>query len=273
MINLKEIAYQRRLDVLEMVYSSKSGHIGGSMSCMDILVSLYYDVMDIEKIKNNNPDRDRFVLSKGHCAEALYAVLASCDFIEKEDLQTFTHFGGQLAEHPTKGIPGVEIATGALGHGLPAAVGMAIALKRDASPAHIYVLAGDGELAEGSNWEAMMSAAKYELDNMTFIIDRNCLQISGPTEDVMPLNNLVSKCESFGFQVAQVDGHDPAALSDTLKLRVMNAPVAVIAHTVKGKGSSIMENQADWHHLIPSDEQYKLIKADLQAAERQALHG
>ena len=169
--NLKQTAYELRLNVLEMVYEHKSGHIGGSMSCMDILTTLYGSVMDIDKIKAGADCRDRFVLSKGHCAEALYAVLAQFGLIDKSELDTFTMFGTRLAEHPTSKIPGVEAATGALGHGLSLGVGMAIGLRADSSPAHVYVLTGDGELAEGSVWEAMMSAAKYKLDNLTLIVE------------------------------------------------------------------------------------------------------
>lgn len=217
--NLKQTAYELRLDVLEMVYEHKSGHIGGSMSCMDILTTLYGSVMDIDKIKAGADCRDRFVLSKGHCAEALYAVLAQFGLIDKSELDTFTMFGTRLAEHPTSKIPGVEAATGALGHGLSLGVGMAIGLRADSSPAHVYVLTGDGELAEGSVWEAMMSAAKYKLDNLTLIVDRNRLQISGGTEDVMPLDDLCDKISAFGFSVLVCDGHDYVALEQALRHR------------------------------------------------------
>ena len=241
--NLKQTAYELRLDVLEMVYEHKSGHIGGSMSCMDILTTLYGSVMDIDKIKAGADCRDRFVLSKGHCAEALYAVLAKFGLIDKSELDTFTMFGTRLAEHPTSKIPGVE--------------------------AHVYVLTGDGELAEGSVWEAMMSAAKYKLDNLTLIVDRNRLQISGGTEDVMPLDDLCDKISAFGFSVLVCDGHDYVALEQALRHRTAEKPVAIIAQTVKGKGSPIMENKADWHHLIPNKEQYEQIKADIQTVLRE----
>ena len=262
-MNLKKIAYDRRLDVLEMVYSKKSGHIGGSMSCMDILVSLYYSVMDADKILRHEDDRDRFILSKGHCSEALYTVLADKGFFDKSELSTYTRFGTKLAEHPTKGINGIEIATGALGHGLPVGVGMALSLKNKKSTAHIYVLMGDGEQAEGSVWEATMAAAKYELDNLTMIIDRNHLQISGNTEDIMPLGDLAEKYRAFGCKVTECDGHNYEELIPALKIRETGKPSVVIAHTVKGHGSSIMENKADWHHQIPNDDEYNQIKADL----------
>ena len=242
--NLKQTAYELRLDVLEMVYEHKSGHIGGSMSCMDILTTLYGSVMDIDKIKAGADCRDRFVLSKGHCAEALYAVLAQFGLIDKSELDTFTMFGTRLAEHPTSKIPGVEAATGALGHGLSLGVGMAIGLRADSSPAHVY-------------------------DNLTLIVDRNRLQISGGTEDVMPLDDLCDKISAFGFSVLVCDGHDYVALEQALRHRTAEKPVAIIAQTVKGKGSPIMENKADWHHLIPNKEQYEQIKADIQTVLRE----
>ena len=269
-LNLKRTAFERRLDVLEMVYHSKAGHIGGSMSCMDILVALYYAVMDVEKIRQNAPDRDRFILSKGHCAEALYTVLADRGFIEAAELKTFTGFQTRLAEHPTYKIPGVEIATGALGHGLPVGVGMAIGLKKSAPNAQVYVLMGDGEQAEGAVWEAAMAAAKYRLDNLTCIIDRNRLQISGGTEEVMPLESLKDKYRTFGFEVIECDGHHSAELIDALQFRCVGKPVALIANTIKGCGSAIMEEQAPWHHAIPTMEQYEQIKKDLRQAVEEA---
>ncbi len=262
-MDLKKIAFDRRLEVLDMVYSKKSGHIGGSMSCMDILTSLYYSVMDVQKIKEQQEDRDRFILSKGHCSEALYTVLADCGFYDKAELETYTRFGTKFAEHPTKGIPGIEIATGALGHGLSAGVGMAISLKNRKSKAHVYVLMGDGEQAEGSIWEAAMSASKYELDNLTMIVDRNRLQISGGTEEVMPLDHLEEKYQAFGCHVVTCDGHNYEELIPALKEQGSKQPTVVIANTIKGYGSSIMENKADWHHNIPNAEEYEQIKADL----------
>ena len=260
---LKKVAFERRLDVLEMVYTSKSGHIGGSMSCMDIITALYYEVMDSEKIKDKAPDRDRFILSKGHCAEALYAVLADRGFFPSKDLMSFGAFDTALAEHPTKKVVGVETATGALGHGLSIGVGMAIGLV--GTTACTYVLMGDGELAEGTIWEAAMSASKHKLNNLIAIIDRNRLQISGSTEDVMPLENLTSKFSAFGWAVKECNGHDPNEIIQGLtKDRPFDKPLVLIAETIKGYGSAIMENDADWHHLIPNLQQYEGIKADLQ---------
>ena len=272
MKNLKISAMERRLSVLEMVYNGKSGHIGGSMGCMDIL-TVIYDRMDVEKIKEGHPDRDRFVMSKGHCAEALYAVLADVGLIEKDELNTYAKFNTRLAEHPTHSIPGVEAATGALGHGLSLAVGMAYGLKQSGSPARVYTLMGDGEQAEGSVWEAAMSAAKFQLDNLTAVIDRNRLQISGDTEDVMPLGDLAEKYQAFGFKTVVCNGNDCAALAEAFETAHPGMPLAVIANTIKGYGSPVMENKADWHHLIPNAEQYEIIKADLNQKLQEVRHG
>ena len=245
-MNLSKTAFDCRLTVLDMVYKAKTGHIGGSFSCMDILVSLYYRHLKQE---------DRFILSKGHCAEALYAVLADRGILQKEQLKTFAAFDTALAEHPTRKVPGVDFATGALGHGLSVGVGMAIGLKNS----NVYVLMGDGELAEGSVWEAAMAAAKYRLGNLIAIIDRNQLQISGTTEDVMPLDDLGEKFRAFGWDVRHCDGHNP----DEISLQTSQKSLVVIANTVKGYGSTLMEGNAEWHHQIPTDEQYQLIKAEL----------
>jgi transketolase len=239
---------------------------------MDILTTLYYAVMDAEKIKLNAPDRDRFILSKGHCAEALYTVLADKGFFPKAQLNSYASFNTFLAEHPTKKTPGVEVATGALGHGLSVGVGMCIGLKADKNLAGVYVLIGDGELAEGSVWEAAMSAAKYKLGNLTAIIDRNRLQISAGTEDVMPLDSLEEKFRAFGWQCCVCNGHEPDEIIDALTTeRLPEKPLAVIAETVKGCGSTVMENKAEWHHLVPNESEYAQIKADLM--ERRDSYG
>lgn len=264
MNNLTKIAFERRLDVLEMVNRSRTGHIGGSMSCMDVLVCLYYEVMDTIKILAGDVDRDRFVLSKGHCGEALYTILADKGFFPKEELATYARFDTRLAEHPNHKLPGIEIGTGALGHGLSIGMGLALALRRDENSAHVYVLMGDGEQAEGSVWEAAMAANKYKLDNLTAIVDRNRLQISGTTEDVMPLDDLRQRYESFGWHVVECNGHDAVSICEALRTRVTNQPVMVIANTIKGYGSSVMENKADWHHLVPTQDQYLQIRSDLE---------
>ena len=261
---LSKKAYQYRLDVLEMVVRARAGHIGSSMSCLDILTVLYGAVMDTSKIKAGLPDRDRFIMSKGHAAEALYAVLADHGFFPKEMLSTFSTYDTCLAGHPIPGVPGVEAATGALGHGLSVGVGMAIGLKADQSHARVYVLLGDGEMAEGSIWEALMAAAKYRLDNLCAIIDRNRLQISGNTEEVMPLLDLSSKITTFGWDCRHVDGHDAQALRMALSGDLpVGRPLALLADTVKGRGSELMEDKAGWHHRIPDDEEYRQIKAEL----------
>lgn len=257
---MKKIAYQRRMTVLDMVYKAKAGHLGSSMSCMDILVCLYYSVMDIEKILKMKPNRDFFILSKGHCAEALYAVLQGRGFFDVDELNTFTQFGTRLAEHPTAKVPGVEFATGSLGHGLSVGVGMALGNQTS----HVFVLTGDGEHAEGTVWEAAMAAAKFKLDNLTCIVDRNRLQISGDTEDVMPLSRMEDKYQAFGWKVRQCDGHNYTEIIDALHEKCEGRPTVVIANTTKGKGSRVTEGIAEWHHRIPSDEQYRQIKADLE---------
>lgn len=263
MDELKKVSFERRMDVLDMVYHARTGHIGGSMSCMDILTVLYYRILDLEKIKQHRPERDRFILSKGHCAEALYAVLAGCGFFPREQLNRYACFDTPLAEHPTRKVPGVEVATGALGHGLSIGVGMALAALRDGNSAHVYVLMGDGEQGEGSVWEAAMAAAKYRLGNLTAIIDRNRLQISGNTEDVMPLAPLAQRYRSFGWNSVECDGHSTQELEAALLMRAPHRPTVVIANTVKGYGSVLMENRAEWHHLVPNAGQYEQIRAEL----------
>jgi len=246
MDKFKKIAFDCRLAVLDMIYKAKAGHIGGSMSAMEVLVSLYFGVMDMEK--------DRFILSKGHIAEALYAVLAHRGIISHEELAAFGAFDSALAGHPTNGVNGVEFATGALGHGLAVGVGMALGLS-----SKVYVLMGDGELAEGSNWEAMMAAAKYKLSNLIGIVDRNKLQISGETESVMPLEDLGAKFRAFGWEVNEVNGHEPHAIIEALK-QPQTKPRVLIANTIKGYGAKIMENNPIWHHHIPDEAQYYEIK-------------
>jgi transketolase len=246
-----------------MVYKTSSGHIGGDMSCLDALTVLYDRVMDTKCMLRGEADADHFVLSKGHCAEALYTVLADHGFISEAELNTYAQFGTHLAGHPTRSLRGVDIATGALGHGFPVACGMALGCKMNCSKGHIYTLMGDGEQAEGSVWEAAMFAAKYKLDNLTAMVDRNRLQISGDTEDIMPLDDLGARYAAFGWHVLSVDGHDYDAVYGALKTRVADRGVLVILNTVKGKGSRVMENLPQWHHLIPDKATYERIKTDL----------
>ena len=268
MAELRELrakaARLRRL-ILEMDYHTGGGHIGGALGACDILTALYFDVMNqsAAQFAANDPNRDRFILSKGHVSDALYAVLAMAGYLPEEELMTYIQHNSRLGGHPTNHVPGVELNTGSLGHGLPVGAGVAKGLKLSGSGAQVYVLTGDGELAEGSNWEAAMAAAHYQLDNLTWIIDRNHLQIGGCTEDVMALDPLDEKCRAFGFEVTQIDGNDLQALRTAL--RAQNAsgkPRCILANTIKGKGVSYMENVAKWHHGTPNDQQY------LQAVEQ-----
>lgn len=256
-------AVKLRKKILDIVYNAKGGHIGGDMSSTDILVSLYYSFLNIDVNNQNDPKRDKFVLSKGHCVEAYYAVLNDLGFISDEELTTYSKFNSNLIGHPTNKIPGIEFNTGALGHGLSVATGMAIGAKKCGYESKICVLMGDGELAEGSVWEAAMAASHYKLDNLVAIIDRNGLQISGSTEKVMSQEDLQQRWTAFGFNTVVVDGHEIGAILDALKTKAKGKPTAIIAKTVKGKGVSFMENQAAWHHKLPTAEQYEQAKLEL----------
>lgn len=270
---LKKIAAQCRKTVLKIDYFSRAGHVGGSMSCMDILIALYHEVLDVQKIKNQAVDRDRFILSKGHCAEALYTVLSSKDFFPQQELETYAQFATRLAEHPTRKVPGIEAATGALGHGLSLGVGMALSLKRDKVPARVFVLMGDGEQAEGSNWEAAMAASKFGLNNLIAIVDRNRLQITGDTEEVMPLESLSQKYAAFGWEVKECNGHSFSELLQVFGTPMGEKPRVILAQTVKGKGVSYMENQAKWHHGVPNEEQYLQGMQELSQQEEVSRNG
>ncbi len=247
-----------------MIFHAKTGHTGSDLSCTDILVALYYDVMNIDPRNPDDPDRDRYIQSKGHAAEVYWAVLADKGFIEKEELKTFSAFGSRLIGHPNNKVDGVEMNTGSLGHGLSIATGIALAAKMDNKSYHTFTLLGDGELAEGSVWEGAMAAAHYQLDNLTAIIDRNGLQITGASEDVMKVEPLANKWRAFGWEVIEVDGNDIHALSEELhKQPVDGKPTCIIAHTVKGKGISMAENAAGWHHRVPNQEEYDQAIAEL----------
>lgn len=246
-IRLTQIANERRADAATMIAHAKAGHIGGAMSCMDILTCLFYKVMHAG---------DHFLLSKGHSVEGYWAILADKGFFPKALLKTFSQAGSPLIGHPNNQVHGVEMSTGALGHGLSIGVGMAIAEKRLKTANRVYVLMGDGEQAEGSIWEAAMSGAHYQLDNLCAIIDRNALQISGSTEQVMALENFADKWKAFGWDVSEVDGHDMDELATYFgKVRPAGKPLCLIAHTVKGKGLPFAENKAEWHHKVPSYQQ------------------
>ena len=269
MKELKKLAYKLRQDVVDMIVNGKGGHIGGDMSVMDTLVTLYFKEMNISVDNFNTKDHDHFIMSKGHSVEALYAVLAEKGFFPIERvLKEFSQFGSMFIGHPNNKLPGIEMNSGALGHGLPVAVGMAIAERMNKSKNRVYVGMGDGELAEGSVWEGAMSGANYRLDNLCAIIDRNRLQISGSTEDVMALDDLHRKWDSFGWHVIDVDdGNDIEKLARAFEesRMVKGKPSVLIANTIKGKGSSVMENKAAWHHHVPSAEEYEQIKKDLAA--------
>jgi transketolase len=258
-----------------MIVEGKGGHIGGDMSVMDILVELYFEQMNISPENMNDPDRDRFVMSKGHSVEALYAVLAEKGFFPIEQvIKEFSRFGSKFIGHPNNKLPGIEMNSGSLGHGLPVCVGMAIAGKMNHSPYRVYTVMGDGELAEGSVWEGVMAAHQYKLDNLCAVVDRNRLQISGYTEDVMAQDSQEERWTSFGWHVISVNGNDYAELKaafDEAKT-VKGMPTVIIANTIKGYGSPVMENKANWHHKVPSAEEYKQILADFEAGKEAALH-
>lgn len=264
---LKNIAKEIRRGVIDSVYSANSGHPGGSLSCTDILTVLYFNQMNIDPSKPDDPARDRFVLSKGHAAPALYSTLANRGYFEKEQLKTLRHLGSKLQGHPDmRKVPGVDMTTGSLGQGLSVANGMALASKLNSNGLRVYCLLGDGELEEGQVWEAAMTSAQYKLDNLCVIVDNNNLQIDGNIRDVKNSYPIVNKFESFGFYVIEVDGHNIEELINAFQRAKMikNMPTAIIAKTVKGKGVSFMENQVGWHGKAPSEEQYKQSMEELQ---------
>lgn len=258
-----------RLAALDAVHTAASGHIGGSLSVTDVLTVLYFDKMHIDPKNPGDPERDRLILSKGHCSPALYATLALRGYFPVEDLKLFRSIEGHLSGHAEMHhVKGVDMSTGSLGQGLSIAVGMAIAGKMDQKNYRVFTVMGDGEIEEGQIWEAGMAAAKYHLDNLCGIIDVNGLQIDGATADVMPSEPLDQKWEAFGWNVIKVDGHDYGAISDALEAaeKCKGKPTMILAKTVKGKGVSYMENNAGWHGKAPNDEQYEIGRAELEAA-------
>ena len=262
------MANRARLLALDAVHTATSGHIGGSLSIVDALTTLYFNVMNVDPAHPQAPDRDRFVLSKGHTTPALYSVLALRGFFPVEDIKLFRSIKGHYSGHPDmRHVRGVDMSTGSLGQGLSAAVGMALAGKLSKKSYRVYAACGDGEIAEGQIWEAAMSAAKYHLDNLCIMVDVNGLQIDGATADVMPSEPLDKKFEAFNWNVIHVDGHDYDALvkafaeAETVK----GKPTVLLLKTVKGKGVSFMENNAGWHGKAPNDEQYEQAKAEVEA--------
>lgn len=275
MENLQAKAYALRQDVVNMVMAGKAGHIGGDMSVMETLVAIYFHAMNISPENQDDPDRDLFVMSKGHCVESLYAVLAAKGFFPIEQvIREYSRFGSKFIGHPNNKLPGIEMNSGSLGHGLPVAVGMALAQKMDGRSARTYVVMGDGELAEGSVWEGAMSASQYGLDNLCAVVDRNRLQISGTTEEVMHQDSVEERFTAFGWNVLSVEGNSVQAMCAALDAAKATGgkPTLIVANTVKGCGSPVMENKASWHHHVPSEEEYTQIMADLKAREEAARH-
>ena len=270
--HLAEAARQIRLQDLKMVHHAGAGHIGGDFSAIDVLAVLYGAVLNVTPETVDDPERDRFILSKGHVAGALYTTLAAFGFLPVEELDTFLQPLSRLNGHPNRNkVPGVEANTGPLGHGLPSAVGHAISAKLDVSPRRTYVLTGDGELQEGSNWEAMMAASQYELDRLTVIVDRNLLQQGATTRETNDLDPLDQKAAAFGFAVVEVNGHDHGELLDVLSAVPFRPgkPTFVIAHTHKGHPISYMSNNVAWHHKVPSDAQLQQALTELDRAQLQ----
>lgn len=271
-MNVRELelsAARGRLLALEMVYRAASGHIGGSLSAMDVLTELYFEELRVDTANPHDPDRDRFVMSKGHCTPALYAVLALRGFFPVEELELFRSIKGHMSGHPDMvHVPGVDMSTGSLGQGLACAGGMALAGKLDGRDYRVYALMGDGEIEEGEIWEAAMAIHKYKLDNLCGIVDVNGLQIDGATADVMPSEPLDAKFAAFGWHVIKADGHDfdslRAALAEARETK--GKPSVILMRTVKGRGVSFMENNAGWHGKAPNAEQYEQARAELSAA-------
>ncbi len=263
-------SYELRRDIIEMVYRSGAGHVGGDLSVIDILTVLYYRVMNVSAENPKDPGRDRFLLSKGHCADALYCVLGDRGYYEKQEaIETFSQYGSRFIGHPNTDVPGIELNSGSLGHGISVGVGMALAGKMSGQDYRTYVVCGDGEMAEGSNYEGMMAAGHYQLENLCVTVDVNGLQISGKTKDVLCSGDLGRKFAEFGFHVIEVeDGNDCGQLVRAYEeaKQVKGKPSVVIAHTVKGKGVSFMENTVSWHHGVLNEEQYRKAVGELEEA-------
>ena len=265
---LQQKSVQYRKNILKYIFHANAGHTGGSLSCIDIINVLYNHTMNVSPENFRSPDRDRYIQSKGHSVEALYVVLADKGFFPESDLSTLCKYKSHFIGHPTRKVNGVEQNTGALGHGLPISAGIALAAKMDNKQFRVFTLLGDGELPEGSNWEAALTASHYKLDNLCAIIDHNKLQITGPTSEVCNTDPIDKKFESFGWVIRHVDGHDLEALKSTFDAIPFSEgkPNLVIAHTVKGKGVSYMENVIKWHHGVPSEKQYQDAISELDNA-------
>jgi transketolase len=263
---LQQKSVQYRMDILKYIKLAKAGHTGGSLSCTDILNVLYNEILNVSPENFTDPNRDRFIQSKGHSVEALYVVLADKGFYPKSDLETLCKYNSKYMGHPTRKVNGVEFNTGALGHGLSISAGIALGAKKDGASFKVYTLLGDGELAEGSNWEAAMMAAHYKLDNLVAILDHNALQITGPNREVCSPYPIAEKFRAFGWNVLETDGNDVNQLKETFDSLdfTIKKPTLIIANTTKGKGVSYMENVKKWHHGVPSDEQYEIAMNELE---------
>lgn len=270
-LKLKSVQYRKT--ILTIIKNGGAGHTGGSLSCTDILNVLYNRVMNVSPQNFNDPNRDRYIQSKGHSVEALYTILADKGFYPQSELNTLNQYQSHFVGHPTRKINGIEHNTGALGHGLSVAVGIAIAGKKNGSNFKVYTLLGDGELTEGSNWEASMTAAHYKLDNLVVIADRNGLQITGPTEEVNALEPLEAKFKAFGYSVRQVNGNDVAELVEAFEDVPFEKgkPNLVLAHTIKGCGVSFIEDSVKWHHKVPNEGEFAQAMQELDAAETRLL--
>jgi len=268
-LELKSIQYRKK--VLSIIKAANAGHTGGSLSAVDILNVLYNQAMDITPQNFHEIDRDHYVQSKGHSVEALFVVLADQGFYPESELDTLTQYQSHFIGHPTRKVNGIEQNTGALGHGLPIAVGMALAGKMDGRAYRVFTLLGDGELEEGSNWEASMSAAHYELDNLVVIVDYNKLQITGPISEVTGVEPVRQKFEAFGYAVLEVNGNSVPDLIELIGQVPFEAgkPNLVLAHTTKGKGISFIENQVGWHHHVPTDDEFTIAMNELDAAQKE----
>lgn len=266
---LRLTANSIRRQSLRMVHNAGAGHPGGDLSSADILTALYFGVLRIDPSLPDDPLRDRFILSKGHCSASLYSTLATAGFFPLEELATFMQPHSRLSGHPHRaGLPGIEASTGPLGHGLPVATGAALAAKIDGAAWRTFVLTGDGEMQEGSNWEAIMAAAHYRLDNLALIIDRNNIQQGDRTERILRLEPLADKLRAFGWSVREVDGHNFAQLLDAFRSTPFEpgSPSCVIAHTTKGKGVSFIEDRAEWHHHVPTAAELSAALVELGGA-------
>lgn len=266
---LNKLCREMRKDILSMIHAAKSGHPGGNLSAVEILAVLYKFCMNHSPEWDKSPDfqnRDRFILSKGHASAALYSILAECGYFPKEELLTFRKLGTRLQGHPScRHLKGIEVSTGSLGQGLSIACGVALGLKLDKNPANVFVLVGDGEMQEGSIWEAIMNASHHNLNNLIAFIDKNKLQIDGCTCEVKSIEPLDEKFEAFGWNVINIDGHNVEEIFDAVQsAKTMDRPTAIIAETVKGKGVSFMENNCGWHGKAPNDEDFAKAMAELE---------